>query len=80
MAILKDVSKPSYEELLAEVARLKASAPAPGAVSFSQSEKNPKFFTFKHGTRDAWPISTTPAAWRAVIANIKMIEAKLPKA
>lgn len=79
MAILKDVSKPTYEELLAQVAALKAQAVPASAIGFAQSEKNPKFWTFKHGSRDAWPISTTPDAWRAIINNIDMIKSKLPK-
>lgn len=81
MAILKDVSKPSYEELLAEVAALKAAQANPAsAIGFAQSKTNPKFWTFKHGTRDAWPVSTSVPAWRAILANVKMIESKLPKA
>lgn len=79
MAVLKDVSKPSYEDLLAMVAKLQAEKVGSGTVSFSQSEKNPKFFTFKHGVKDAWPVSTTPAAWRAILANVDMIKSKLPK-
>lgn len=80
MAVLKDVSKPSYEELLAQVAELKAKTAPSGVVSFGRSEKNPKFWTFKHGCKDAWPVSTTPDAWRIILANIEMIKTKLPKA
>ena len=80
MAVLQDVSKPTYEELLQMLADEKAKRSAPtGAVGFARSEKNPKFWTFKHGTAGSWPVSTTPDAWRAIVANIKMIEAKLPK-
>lgn len=79
MAVLKDVSKPSYEELLQMVAELKAKTAPTGTVSFGKSEKNPKFWTFKHGCKDAWPVSTTADAWRVILANVKMIETKLPK-
>lgn len=77
--VLKDVSKPSYEELLAMVAKLQSEKSAPGAIGFARSEKNPKFWTFKHGTRDAWPVSTSLDAWRSIVANIDMIKSKLPK-
>ena len=75
-------AKPTYEELLAMLTAEKAknAGSVAGKVSFGQSEKNPKFFIFKHGlAAEAWPVSTTPKVWRAIIANIKMIEAGLPK-
>jgi hypothetical protein len=75
-------AKPTYEELLALLAAEKAKnvGTVTGKVDFGQSEKNPKFFIFKHGlAAEAWPVSTTPKVWRVIIANIKMIESKLPK-
>lgn len=72
--------KPTYEQLLKMVSDLNAKLNTPSSpVSFGQSEKNTKFFTFKHGLKEAWPVSTTPEVWRSILANAKMIEAKLPK-
>jgi hypothetical protein len=70
--------KPTYDELVAQLAAIRAAKPV-GVISFGRSDKNPKFFTFKHGNKEAWPVSTTVEAWRTILANVKMIEAKLPK-
>jgi hypothetical protein len=74
-----------HEDLVAKLADLEAREKAlaereaklmagAGKVSFSRSEKNPKFMTFKHGTKDAWPMSCTDEAWRVVVANIDLIK------
>jgi hypothetical protein len=82
--VLQDVSKPSYDELLERLAALEAEKEAQkGEVSFvvKKNDKGKLFGTFKHGlSKEAWPVSTTPAVWRVILANIKMIESKLPKA
>ena len=77
--VLQDVSKPTYEELLEMLAAEKAKHAAPASpVSFGPT-KNPKFWMFKHGTKDAWPVSTTVDAWRVIVANIEVIKRGLPK-
>jgi hypothetical protein len=63
------------ETALAE--REAALAKGTGKVSFGPSEKNPKFMVFKHGTKDAWPIASTPEAWRVVVANVELIKKTL---
>jgi hypothetical protein len=81
--VLNDLTaKPTYDELLAmlQAEKAKNATPTTGKVEFGQSEKNPKFFIFKHGlAAEAWPVSTTPKVWRVILANVKLIEAKLPK-
>lgn len=79
-APVKPAAKPSYDELAAMVAKLLEEKNTPSSpVAFGQSEKNPKFYTFKHGLKDAWPVSTTPEVWRSIFANQEMIKAKLPR-
>jgi hypothetical protein len=74
-----------HEDLVAKLADLEARekalaereaqlAASNGAVGFSRSEKNPNFYSFKHGTRGAWPVSTTPEAWRVIVANIHLVK------
>jgi hypothetical protein len=77
-----------HEDLVAKLADLEAREKAlaereaalnkgSGKVTFSRSEKNPKFWVFKHGTKDAWPMSSSDQAWRTVVANIDMIRKEL---
>jgi hypothetical protein len=66
------------ELLKAKIAELEAAAAkSNGPIGFAKSEKNDKFWTFKHGTRGAWPVSTTPEAWKVIIANVDLIKRSL---
>jgi hypothetical protein len=76
------VTKPTYDELVAMLMAEKAknSSGSNKEVTFGRSERNPKFYTFKHGiSGEAWPVSTSAKVWRMILANAKLIEANLPK-
>ena len=83
--VLQDLTKPSYDELVAMVASLqadKANTKVRGP-SFTRNKEGKDSFTFAHNTgeKGVYPWISAPGhIWRIVLDNVKMIDAKLKEA